>query len=253
MILVIPLIELSDGESIIDICCNSENSDCYGKISHDPMLLAMLWRRENAKCLHIVDKDSFAGKNNFLNTNAIMYIIHCVDIPIQYSSQFSSVDECRMLLENGIYRVVIGELALNDPKGIAKLIEDFTPSRVAFQANVDNRFLYFQTLQKEMRNVDYAKYLSQLGANRLIYHCEKWEWNKVEPNYEYLAQFAEESNFKLTIMNGIFSSEHLLNLSKVNSGMIDSCVIGKPLYENVFPCQQIWRQAENEIIGTFLK
>ncbi len=253
MILVIPSIEIAEGASTVEIRCDDENSEYFDKISSDPLLLSQLLRKENAKCLHIIDSDSFAKRNNLLNIVTTLYLTESIDIPIQYAARFSSIEECRVLLNSGVYRVVIdGDLVMDNPKSISKLISDFTPSRVAFQADVSSRFVYFHSMQKEMRIGDYIEYLSNLGANRAVYSCDKWRLKDDEPDYHFLEQLAEKNNFKITIADGITSFERLNNLKKLGSSRIDSCIIGKPLYENIFPCQKIWREAESEIISNFL-
>lgn len=246
MILVIPSIDLIDGESASVIEGDDNSRDVFNRISRDPMELCIHWRKENAKCLHIIDKDSINGTNNYLNANAILYLINSVDIPIQYSSDFANVEECKMLLDNGVYRVVLGELALIDPEGVAKLIEDYTPSRVVFQMSVDNGHIYFSKSKNYIKDIEFAKTVENLGGNRAIYSCARWKMGEQSPDYSYLSEFAEKSNLRITVLDGIHNTNDLLELNSLNDPRIDSCIIGTPLYENKFPCQAVWRMAEIE-------
>ncbi len=244
MVLVIPSIELSEGESVSYIQDDERIENYYSGISRDPMTLAMFWRKENAKCLHIFDNDS--TDNNFLNANAVLYIINSVDIPIQYSSCFRSIEDCRLFLNNGVYRIVIDELAVSDPEGVRGLINEFTPSRISFRMLVEKGFVFLPASKRYMKEIDFARKVVELGGNRIVYSSTEWCKDCNSRNLLELAKFGEEMNLKITINNAITNSEQLLQLNNLPSKAIDSCILGEPLYDNQFPCQKIWRMAEVE-------
>lgn len=244
--LVIPIIELSEGESVSIISAPQADMAINESISKDPMALSMLWRKENAKCIHLIDRDSFDGRNNLLNANSVLYLLNAVDIPLQYSSDFSSTDECRMFLESGIYRVVISDLAIIEPEKVSKLIKDYTPSRVAFQANCDGNVINFNNLKKQIRLPDYASLIKNLGGDRLIFAPNDGINFEDDSSLSNISKIAEEQNLKVSILDNVSKIEEFNKIKEINNINFDSCIIGKPFYENTFPCQTLWRMAEME-------
>lgn len=246
MLLVIPSIEMIDGESSLCVSSEDKDKELYDALQANPLAMCKLFRRENSKALYIVDRDSLSGLNNYVNSNAILYLIDGVDIPIQVYSEFTNVEECRMFLNAGVYRVILGSLPFTDPVGVTKLIKEFTPSRVAFNFRVDTGFVYFQSVQKEMRDSSYATYIKSLGADRIIYSIE----NPVKNDYDILqdiSEFSKSTGLKITLQDMCSTSKQLLKLNEERFFGVDSLILGKALYDNNFPCQKIWRAIESEL------
>lgn len=247
MVLVIPSIELSEGRCTRLICGEEGTEDFYKCLSEDPLALCHFWRRENAKSLHLFDYDSYNGLNNYLNINSILYIINQLDIPIQLSSDFSDTSECKLYLDNGVYRIFISELALMDPIGVSELIKEYTPSRVCFQAFTDNRYIFFPNTQQQLKDIEFAKFIKNLGGNRIAYNTLNNSQEKPPFDFNYLIKFAMDSGLKITISDGIYNSKDLLECPNVLKYGIDSVILGEELHNNSFPCQKIWRIIEAEV------
>lgn len=253
MILVMPLIKLSDGVGAIKIECSPELDDYYCRISEDPLLLVKLWRKENAKCIHIVDADSFEGKNNYLNSTAAVYLAESVDIPIEYSTEFYEIEECRVLLNSGIYRIVLNELSIADPIGVRKLIEEFTPSRVAFLCKLVVGMVHFPVSKLNYNISDYIKLIKSFGGDRIIFQDENCLSKNEDYSFNLIEQIGKTFGLKITLYEGINNSKSLIELKNQKTQYIDSVILGKPLYQNIFPCQHIWREAESQKISLFLE
>ena len=110
MILVIPSIELSNG-----ICCDIIHGEVgteslYDKFFRNPCELIKLWRRENAKSVHISDLDSFTMESAEVNINGIIYLTEMTDIPITLAHNFKDIELCNIFLTAGVYRIFISKL-----------------------------------------------------------------------------------------------------------------------------------------------
>lgn len=246
MILVIPSIALREG--ICKYCIIGEEGaqDYYKELSNDLLSLCQLWRSENAKTLHLIDLDSFYSDNNYMNVNSIMYISQAMDIPIDVFANFNCYEECKMLLYNGVYRIVISELPISKPTVVSELIEEYGPSRISFGVIADNRNLSFK--KKNISPQEYADIVKKFGGNRLFYGDKKWmEMMNVQADLDYLYDLGKSKGLQITLLEGINSSDELWNLNDNYSDVIDSVVLGRALYENNFPCQKIWRMIEAEI------
>lgn len=247
MILLIPSIDLSNGHCARCIMGEPGTENMYSLISDHPFELARLWRRENAKTLHITDLDSMEGRDNSHNRNTILEIIKSVDIPVQLLSNFHTTDECWYWLEHGIYRVIVNELIYTDPDGIKALIQEFTPSKIVVGIRAKNGQVVFPTLKKQVSDTEYALYAKELGIKRLVYTDISWEGSLAGPDFEMLRRIAKESGLRVTEAGGIASPEQLWKVQELQKDGVDSAIVGRALYENRFPCQQIWRQVEAQL------
>lgn len=216
----------------------------YKKLAQNPVETCRLWRRENTKSIVFTDLDSFECDDNSINLRTILEVAKSVDIPVNFFSDFKDTATCRMVLENGVYRIIIEELALIDPDGTRKLIADYTPSRIMFNIFARNRIVDFASYGSRMTDVEFGLYLKGLGANRLVYTDYAWLDYTKEFCAETLIDLAERTKMRITLAGGVMNSQQLWRVNELNRYGIDSVIISKPLYENNFPCQKIWRLVE---------
>lgn len=246
MILIIPAEELHEGHCTRCIQGEPGMDALYHEYSDHPTQLTKLWRRENAKSLHVTDRDGFEGYDNSANVTTILEMVKSVDIPIILISRFSTIEECRFWLESGIYRIVLGKIARKEPEKVRELIEEFTPSRVVFGIVANNGIITHHNNLPEMTDIEFALFVRSLGGTRIVYTDIACEGTLAGPNWESLKRIAQESGLHITSAGGIANVQQLWALQKLESFGIDSVVIGRAFYENRFPCQKIWRIAEAE-------
>ncbi|MFA6570731.1 MAG: HisA/HisF-related TIM barrel protein [Bacteroidota bacterium] len=246
MLLVIPLIALHNGCCYFKIRGESGTERYYFELSEKPYELCKLWRRENAKSLHVSDFDSMFNESKHDNFELILQLSKAVDIPMQVLSGFKNVGECAKLLENGIQRIVIFDLALIDPQGVKELIKKYTPSRVSFFVNAIYGRVNFWDKTLSMSETDYFSHLRELGATRILYRDDGRFDSGEGPDIEVLKNVATISQLRVTVFGSIITPEHLWKIQELEPLGIDSVIIGRPLYENNFPCQKIWRLTEKE-------
>lgn len=253
MILVMPLIKLAEGAGTIKIKCLPEFEEYFCRISEDPLLLAKLWRKENAKCIHIVDTDSFDQNYSDINSTVAVFIAESIDIPVEFSSEFSDIEQCRAILNSGVYRIVLNELAISDPFNVRKLVQEFTPSRVAFFCKLVDGMVHFPISNLRYNIPDYLKLIKNFGGDRIIFYDETSLSKNEDYSFNLIEQIGKTFGIKITLYEGITSSKSLIELKNLNTQYIDSTIIGIPLYQNIFPCQNIWREAESQKISLFFE
>ena len=240
MLLVIPSINISQG-----VCCDciqgaQGTERYYQDLSNDIISLIKLLRNENSKSIHITDVDSFSRNTNQLNINSISYISQTLDIPIQVF-QSSNLGNCLILLKNGVQRIIIDKADIFNLSDIQELFNKFGSTRIVLHL--------FQKELIETPNFslyDFFQYVSELGANRIVFTLINNYDLKLSDLVE-INQLALESKIKITLNNGITNSTQLINLVKSDYKSIDSIILGKQLFNNIFPCQKVWRMVEQKI------
>jgi len=91
--------------------------------------------------------------------------------------------------------------------------------------------------------------LEDIGIKRIIYQDVTRVGNLTGPHIERLIELATQTNLRITSAGGIHDYKDLEELSKIENLGIDSVMIGRALYENMFPCQKLWREMECEDIS----
>jgi len=104
-------------------------------------------------------------------------------------------------------------------------------------------------MQTETNAVDLGMRMKDRGITRVVYReFEKQSGNFVI-NIDLLRSFAIQTHLRVTAAGGIPDVHMLWALQELEQFGVDSIVMGKSLYENRFPCQQLWRMVEADELG----
>lgn len=247
-LLVIPSIDIHDGKTVRVVQGIPElNCPQYG---NDPVEMAMIWRAENAKLLHVVDFNC-SHEHSHRNFDIIRNICNSVIIPVEFGGGISSLEEVKEILNLGIYRIVVGSLAILDKSEFRKIITYLGPKRIAAAIDVINNEVVIRGRSQKtgMSPYYYANELKKMGIERLIVTDVERNGMLIGPNVELSKEIAFQTNLKITHSGGVGDYRDLIKLNEVVSYGVDSVIIGRALYENKFPCQKIWRKAESGIFS----
>ena len=239
MLLVIPSIEISNGQ------CVHQVQEASGKLTNfEPIEMAKLWRRENAKMLHITDLDG-VKTGTPVNIDVVSQIAKTVDIPIELGGGIRTFDTVKKALEIGVYRVVIGTMLIDKPEIAEQCIDTFGANKVILGIDAKN----FRTMidggkDSGITSMSVALNAKQLGFRRIIYTDVLTTNEHRIPNFGGLKLLALKTGMRIISSGGISGIEDLLKIQELETLGVDSVIIGKALYENKFPCQMLWRICE---------
>lgn len=247
-ILIIPSIDIQNQKTVRVVQGIPEVGSV--EYANDPVEMAMIWRAENAKCIHVVDFNS-AHEHSRENFNIIRKICESVIIPVELGGGISTFDDAKEAFSLGVSRVVIGSMAFERPREFMRILDTFTPNKVVAAIDVVNGEVVTRGRQTRthLQSIQYARFLKSCGAKRIIVTDVTTNGMMTGPNTALSISIAEAAETKVTHSGGIGGFEDLMKLQIEGSEFIDSVIIGRALYENKFPCQKIWRVAESGIFA----
>ena len=207
--------------------------------------MAMIWRTENAKFLHIVDFD-LSHEHSHINFEIVKEICNSVIIPVEFGGGISSFEDASNAMSLGITRMVIGSLAFTNPEEFKKIISAFGASKISAAIDVIDNKVIIKGRKKIINHepLEYAKLLEKMGVQRVIVTDVSRNGMLKGANIELSKYIAKNTNLKITHSGGITDYTDLIELSKCTNFNIDSVIVGRALYENKFACQKLWRVAE---------
>ncbi|MBF0586555.1 1-(5-phosphoribosyl)-5-[(5-phosphoribosylamino)methylideneamino]imidazole-4-carboxamide isomerase [Prosthecochloris sp. N3] len=240
--LIIPAIDIKDGK-----CVRLTRGD-FGqqKIYLDnPRDMAIIWRKQNAKMLHVVDLDA-ALTGKLVNFDRIADIVQTVDIPVQVGGGIRSVEDVDRYLGIGVSRVVIGSAAVTNPDLVRILLEKYSPSQIVVGIDADKGIPKIKgwTESGSMQDYELALQMKDMGVQRIIYTDISRDGMMQGIGYESTRRFAMKAGVKVTASGGVTSSDDLKRLQSLEKYGVDSVIVGKALYECNFPCQRLWYNYE---------
>jgi len=242
-LLVIPSIDIKDGKLIRIVQGIPEVVPSV--YPDDPIEMAKIWRAENAKCLHVVDFDgAWFGSNR--NLPIIEKLIQSVVIPIQLGGGLRTIEKIREAFKIGASRVVLGTVAVTSPEILHQALDEFGPEKIIVSLDVVKNSVMISGRKETsaLNPVSLGLNMKALGVKRLIITDVERNGLMLGPNLDLLKLLAEKVGLKITASGGVSGYKDLIELLELTPIGVDSVIIGRALYENKFPCQQLWRIAE---------
>jgi phosphoribosylformimino-5-aminoimidazole carboxamide ribotide isomerase len=247
-LLVIPSIDIHNRKTV-RVVQGIPELDCkeYGD---DPVEMAMIWRAENAKMLHVVDFNG-AFDHKKVNHDIIKELCNSVIIPIEFTGGIRSIEDAEAVFDLGIYRIAINTMALENRSEFIKLFEKYGPTKIVLSIDILNGNLVTRGRQKksELNYLAYTKEMVDLGIDRCIVTDVSRNGVMQGPNIVLSKEIAEHSKIKVTHSGGLRNKDELLDLQQLIPVGVDSVIIGRAFYENRFPCQKLWRVAESGLFN----
>jgi phosphoribosylformimino-5-aminoimidazole carboxamide ribotide isomerase len=245
MLLIFPSIEISQN------CCvqlvHGQEGDVRS-VFIDPVQMAILWRGENAKTLHIVDKDG-AAEGKIKHKDLIRRMVQAVDIPIQVGGGLRSYEEVEELFGLGVYRVIMGTASVEQPELIERLVKQFGTRKIAIGIDCRNNKVLISdhTTETSLSPLQHALQMKKLGVCRILVSVRNKNSSEHVLEIDTLKDLARNTGIRITAWGGVKDYQDLIGLQELEKYGVDSVIIGKPLYQNTFPCQGLWRLNEEHM------
>jgi len=242
MALIIPAIDLRGGRCVRLHQGSYDDETVY---FDDPVDMAKLWRVQNARTLHVVDLDAARGGSEDRDDNreVIRRIADALDIPIQLGGGIRSIEDIEQALDWGVYRVILGTVAVRNPDLVEEAIDRFSCRRVVVGIDARDGEARVQgwTEGSGVNAVELALDMEKRGVRRIIYTDISRDGTMTGPNVQAYRNLGNAlSKAKITASGGVGQHKDLVKIQTLSPYKVDSVIVGRALYENQFPCQQFW-------------
>ena len=240
MLLIIPAIDIKGGKCVQMV--QGHEGFVY---SDDPIEMAKLWRKENAKSLHVTDIDG-AIEGHMVNFDMIERMVKTVDIPIELSGGLRTFGEVKRAFDAGIYRVLVSTMVIDNPDEATRIIETFGASKVVLGIDAERGIVMTKgwTETSGLTAISVALNAKVLGFKRVVYTDITVDGTMRGLNLGAIRDLAQKTGMRVTVSGGLSGLSDLLQLQEFEQYGVDSVVIGRALYANKFSCEGLWRMCE---------
>ena len=238
--IVIPAIDLRNGK-----CVRMQEGDPTRETEYDddPVARAKAFAQAGAQRLHVIDLDGAFGSGE--NDAAIAAICKAVDIPIEVGGGIRSLEGAQKRLDAGAAYVILGTVLVEDERVarnmIAKLGDKVIAGIDARGAMVAVRGWQSQTVVNRDALIKRA---ADWGITRVI-HTEIGR-DGTGKGYDTgtLTAIAGVANIKVTASGGAHTVEDVKKLKAAVPENVDSCIIGRALYEGTINLAEAIKAAQ---------
>lgn len=233
--IIIPAIDLKSGACVRLTQGEKQSVKVYDR---DPVEVARAYAKDGAEWIHLVDLDGAFTGGATANLEIVARIVREVGVSVEFGGGVRTMPAIEALARMGVGRIILGTVAVEEPQLLRMALDRFA-DRVVVGIDARDGLVATRGWQ-QITNIDaveFARNLKAQGLERVIYTDISQDGMLTGPNYAATQRLALESGLKVTASGGVGSLEHLLRLKR-EAGAVDSCIVGKALYEGRFTLRE---------------
>lgn len=233
-----PAVDIKDGRAVRLTQGRAEHETVYDL---DPVAAARNFTEAGSEWLHVVDLDAaFTGEPK--NRHLIAEIVEATGARVQASGGVRTLEDVEQSLGYGAERVVIGTMALKNPKFVQEVLDAVGP-RIAVGLDARGRVLQARGWTEEAGDLfDALETFTQMGVPRFVYTDVTKDGMLQGPNLDMLTQVADATDAMVTASGGVAQLEDIDALAHCHD-RVDAVIVGKALYAEAFTIHQALQHA----------
>jgi phosphoribosylformimino-5-aminoimidazole carboxamide ribotide isomerase len=238
--MVIPAIDLMNGK-VVRLTRGDPATAKYYEQWGTPAEVALKWKGEGAKRLHIIDLDAAFSLGN--NLPLIKEIAEKAALRMQVGGGIRTFETVEKVLRLGVSHVILGALAFSDSSVIPKIQEKFgSDSVIVALDNKDGKVMVegWKT-GTDFTMWDALEKFVNIGVTTFLITSIAQDGMLQGPDLETLSEACNYPDVKVMAAGGIGSLGDLVALKQVG---VEGVVVGKALYDGKFTLKEAIKTVE---------
>jgi phosphoribosylformimino-5-aminoimidazole carboxamide ribotide isomerase len=241
--LIIPAIDLKDGKCVRLRQGRAEDVTVFGD---DPVAIGLRWQEAGALLLHIVDLDgAFSSRPS--NLQSIRELRRHLSIRLELGGGIRTLDTIDYYIQMGIDCLILGTVALKDPKLAAHACADYS-GRIAFGLDARDGLLAVEGWTETSRKtaLEAAQALAPLKPACFIYTDIARDGVKRGVNLAATRALAEQVDVPVIASGGVSSLEDIRALLPLENLGVVGVITGRALYDGSLDLKEAIRLAQED-------
>ena len=225
--ILFPAVDIKDGRCVR---LSQGRADAVTVFGEDPAEMALVWVRQGAEWLHVVDLDgAFSGLPR--NFDLIKRICAEAAIPVQLGGGIRDLATAKAYVEAGVSRLIIGTVALEQPELFAELCAEL-PGKVGVSLDaVDGKLKSRGWVADAGLNVmDVLPRIEAAGASFIIYTDIARDGMQSGVNLPALTSLCESTRLPVIAAGGVTNMDDLRNLAPLCAKGLQGAITGRAIY-----------------------
>jgi phosphoribosylformimino-5-aminoimidazole carboxamide ribotide isomerase len=221
---IIPAVDIKGGR-----CVRLYQGDYLREtvFSENPVDVALGWKAQGARRLHVIDLDG-AARGKPRNITVIQEIVRRIDLPVQVGGGIRDEATVATLLDTGVARVILGTVAVENAGLVKSLCEKYGKAIIV---GIDARNGLVATngwvKATEIKALELGLQMVDLGVRRIIYTDIKRDGTLTGPGLDSIATMVNGLKVPVIAAGGISKISHLRKLKQLG---VEGAVLGRAIY-----------------------
>lgn len=239
---IYPAIDMRGGKCVRLLQGDYDKETVYGD---SPFDMAAQFANDGAEWIHMVDLDGAKDGRRVNDRFVIEAAKKLPNVNIQIGGGIRTEADIVHYLENEVDRVIIGSIAVNNPKFAIEMIKKYG-EKIAIGIDAKNGFVathgWLET--SEVKATELGKRFAEAGAETFIFTDIATDGMLSGPNIDAVCEMAEVTGKNVIASGGVSSLDDLKELAEAQ--IISGAIIGKALYEKRFTLKEALKEGSSK-------
>jgi phosphoribosylformimino-5-aminoimidazole carboxamide ribotide isomerase len=223
-----PAIDLKDGKCVRLFKGDMNQATIF---NNNPASQALEFEKLGFKFLHLVDLDgAMAGK--IINKSSIQEILETIKIPVQLGGGIRTLNDIEQALSLGINRIILGTVALTNPKLVIEACKKFQ-GKIVIGIDAKNGLVATQGWVEDSKisAIELGKRLEYCGASAIIYTDISRDGTLSGFDFEGTKKLAQSLLIPIIASGGVSSDDDVIKVNQLKKDGVVGAIVGRALYE----------------------
>lgn len=230
--IIFPAIDIQNGE-----CVRLTKGDfsTAERVAEDPIQTALAFKEAGAEWIHMVDLDG-AKMAQMQNREVFVSVARETGMKIELGGGIREMKTAEYYLENGIERIILGSIAVKNPKLLAEMVREYG-DRIVVGIDADNGLVKIEGWQDSGR-VNYitlAREMEYIGVQHVIYTDISRDGTLTGPNLADLRLLRDSVKMNVIASGGISDIKDIVALNNLK---LYGAICGKSLYRGTLDLKE---------------
>lgn len=230
--IIYPAIDMRGGKCVRLVQGDYDQETVYGD---SPFDMAKTFADAGASWIHMVDLDGAKAKER-VNHEHVVRVAKELNASVQVGGGIRTAEDVAYYLDNGVDRVILGSVAVNDPDFTKEMLAKYGGARIAIGLDARDGYVategWLETSQ--VKAVDLGQEMARFGAEVFIFTDISRDGMLTGPNVEACAELAEATGKQVIASGGVSNLADLKELRTYTKRGVTGAIVGKALYTNQF-------------------
>lgn len=226
--ILFPAIDLKEGQCVRLKLGDMNQSTIY---NDSPSAQAKAFEEQGFEWLHVVDLNgAFAGES--VNGEAVEAILSATKNPVQLGGGIRNLDHIENWLSKGLARVILGTVAVRDPKLVKEACKKF-PGQIAVGIDAKGGKVAVEGWAEasELGVIEMAKQFEGAGVAAIIYTDIDRDGVLAGINWDSTIALANAVDIPVIASGGLASLDDINRMTMPDAQKLEGAISGRALYD----------------------
>ena len=204
--------------------------------SDDPAEMARKWLSMGAVWLHVVNLDGAFGESDDANRSALEAVLK-LGAQVQFGGGMRSLDAIEDAIALGVSRVVLGTIAIEQPKVVIAALKKFGPEKIAVGIDARDGLVAVRGWKSDSGILakDLALQMRTVGLRTVIFTDIRRDGLGSGLNIPSTRELAEVSGLDVIASGGVHTLDDVI---AARDAKLSGAIIGRALYEGTIDLKE---------------